>query len=55
MAGLRAHSWPGNFDDLRRNVNRLLALIEHPSLRGAARALGISAPTLQEALRRIGL
>lgn len=55
VAKLKAHDWPGNFDDLRRNTKRLLALIEHKTLRGAARALGVSAPALSEALHRIGL
>jgi hypothetical protein len=55
VAALREYGWPQNFDDLRRNVPRLLALIEHGKLRAAARALGVSAPALSEALERLGI
>lgn len=55
VAALRDYAWPQNFDDLRRHVPRLLALIEHGKLRPTARALGVSAPALSEALDRLGI
>jgi hypothetical protein len=53
---LTAFDWPDNFDDLRRNAPKLLALIESGgSKRGAARLLGQSHQSVGQALGRIGL
>ena len=52
---LAAHSWPGNLDELHQQSPRLLALLEHPTLRAAAQALGIRRQTLSGHLARLGL
>jgi transcriptional regulator of acetoin/glycerol metabolism len=55
VAALMQYDWPRNFDDVRRHAPRLLALIEHGSVRAAARALNVAPQSLLEALGRIGL
>ena len=52
---LAAHPWPGNLDELHQQSPRLLALLEHPTLRAAAQALGIRRQTLSGHLARLGL
>lgn len=49
-------AWPNNFADLRRQVPKLLAVLEeNGNLSAAARRLGISRPALTESLERLGL
>ena len=57
VAALKAHPWPGHFNDLRRQVKRLHALLTNGArARPAARALGLkSVASLIEALDRIGV
>lgn len=56
VESLKAFHWPGNFDDLRRNAPRILALVEcGGNKRAAARMLGIKHQSLSDALARIGL
>ncbi len=57
VAGLKAHLWPGHFDELRREAVRLHALLSNGlGLRRAARFLGLRSPgSLTEALDRIGV
>jgi hypothetical protein len=56
VAALMEFDWPDNFDDLRRNAPRILALIESGgNKRGAARLLDQSHQNLNKALARIGL
>lgn len=55
LAQLCAQEWPQNIDQLRQNVKRLLAKIDHGSDAAAARALGISRQSFAEAMKRIGL
>jgi DNA-binding NtrC family response regulator len=44
---LLRHEWRGNFDDLRRAADRLVAVAREGSLRRAASALGESYSTFQ--------
>lgn len=55
LRGMGMHRWRGNFDELRAMAVRLLAYVEHPSLRRAARALGVRHQTLGQHLTRIGV
>ena len=55
LAAISAFRWPGNLDELRAYAPRLLAIAEHPSLRAAAVALGVTHQSLSSCLRRIGL
>ncbi len=57
VAALKAHPWPGHFNDLRRQVKRLHALPTNGvRARPAARALGLkSVASLIEALDRVGV
>jgi len=57
VAALKAHPWPGHFNDLRRQVKRLHALLTNGvRARPAARSLGLkSVASLIEALERIGI
>jgi hypothetical protein len=57
IAGLKAHTWPGHFDELRREATRLHALLANGlGLRRAARFLHLRSPgSLTEALDRIGV
>ncbi len=52
---LAEHPWPGNLDERPKQSRRLLALLEHPSIRAAARSLGIRRQTLSGHLERLGL
>lgn len=54
---LKAHPWPGHFNDLRRQVKRLHAVLTSGlRARAAARALGLrSVASLIEALDRLGV
>lgn len=54
VVGLERYAWPRNFDELREQSRRLLAVLEHGSLRPTARALGIRHQTLVGHFRRIG-
>lgn len=50
-----AFDWPDNFEDLRRNAPRILALIEEGgNKRAAARRLGVKHQSLNSTLARIG-
>jgi transcriptional regulator with AAA-type ATPase domain len=55
VAALRAFAWPQEMEDLRRAAPRLLAIIEHRTLSGAARALAVARQTLSAALDRLGV
>jgi len=55
LRGIGAHRWRGNFDELRAMAVRLLAYVEHSSLRRAARALGVRHQTLSRHFTRIGV
>jgi len=55
LAGMAAHDWRGNFDELRAMAVRLLAYVEHRSLRRAAQSLGVRHQTLSRHLNRIGV
>ena len=55
LRGLAAYSWPRNLDELRAMATRILAYTMHPSLRRAARSLGVKHQTLAAHLRRIGV
>ncbi|MBK9032148.1 MAG: FHA domain-containing protein [Myxococcales bacterium] len=55
LAGLEAHTWPGNLDELYEHAPRLLAYLEHGTLRAAAAALGVRHQTLAGHLERLGL
>ncbi len=57
VAALKAQPWPSHFNDLRRQVKRLYALLTKGArTRSAARALGLkSVAALIEALDRIGV
>jgi hypothetical protein len=55
LDGLAAHAWRGNLDELRAMAARLLAYVEHPTLRAAAEALGIRRQTLAQHLDRVGV
>ena len=48
-------AWRGNLDELRAMAARLLAYVEHPTLRTAAEALGIRRQTLAQHLDRVGV
>ena len=52
---LAEHPWPGNLDELHKQSRRLLALLEQPTIRAAARSLGIRRQTLSGHLGRLGL
>lgn len=52
---LAEHPWPGNLDELHHQSRRLLALLEHRTLKAAARALGIRRQTLTGHLDRLGV
>ncbi|NVB78243.1 MAG: FHA domain-containing protein [Kofleriaceae bacterium] len=59
QSALRAYSWPGNFDELRRvadRLTRLAAIPGRPTLRQAAEALGMSSHrSLDHWLGQLGL
>ena len=55
LRGLTSHRWRRNLDELREQSARILAYSMHPSLRRAARELGVKHQTLAGHLRRIGV
>jgi hypothetical protein len=55
LAALTTAPWPRNLDSLREAAPRLLALIEHGTIRAAAAALGLTRQALASALGRLGV
>lgn len=53
LDAITAHDWTRNFDELREASPKLLAYLEHRTLRGAAAALGISHQALSKYFQRI--
>ena len=55
VAALTTAPWPRNLDSLRESAPRLLALVEHRTIRAAAAALGLTRQALASALDRLGV
>jgi hypothetical protein len=55
VAALTTAPWPRNLDSLRESAPRLLALVEHGTIRAAAAALGLTRQALASALGRLGV
>ena len=54
VRSIAAYSWPRNLDELRAHAGRLLAFVEHGSVRRAAAALGMRHQSLSGHYARIG-
>lgn len=55
LAALTETTWPRNLDSLREAAPRLLAILEHGTLRAAAASLGITRQSLASSLARLGV
>ena len=55
LRALVEHAWPNNLDELAEQAPRLLACLEHSTLRAAADALGVTRQTLGQHLDRLGV
>lgn len=54
IQSIATYAWPHNLDELRAHAARLLAFVEHGSVRRAAAALGIKHQSLSGHFARIG-
>ena len=55
LQALVEHAWPNNLDELAEQAPRLLACVEHSTLRAAADSLGVTRQTLGQHLDRLGV
>jgi len=55
IEALRNYEWPRNFEDLRRQGHRILAIFAHGNLTRAAEALGVTPQAVSQGLARLGI